>query len=75
MNLNCSLVKITSVVIQCLRERGKTSLGDLLSFLKATNEDVNEQDVMLAVSFLYLLGRVNYLSDDDVVALAENVND
>jgi hypothetical protein len=75
MNLDYSLVNVVSQVIQCLKERGQSQLDEILSFAKASCEEINEQDVMLAVSFLYLLGKAEYLKEKDLVCICGKRDD
>lgn len=75
MNLKCSLVNIASIVVECLIERGPYPLHKVLSFAKIEIDDITEQDIMLAVSFLYLLGKVDYDADADAIFICGVVND
>lgn len=68
-NLNYCLVKVTSLIIECLISRGASSLQDLLFYCESESQDVNDQDITLAVSFLYLLNKATYVADDDLVML------
>ena len=75
MNLDYSLISVASLVVQCLIERGNYPLHKILEFTKISCKDINEQDVMLAVSFLYLLGKVNYDKESDLVYMCGSKND
>lgn len=75
MDFDYSLVNVASQVVQCLRERGKNKLHEILSYTKTSCEEINEQDVMLAISFLYLLGKVEYIKETDLVCICGNKND
>ncbi|PKF62804.1 hypothetical protein CW745_05120 [Psychromonas sp. psych-6C06] len=75
MNLDYSLVHVASQVLQCLKERGNKQLHEVLSYAKTSCEEINEQDVMLAISFLYLLGKVEYKNETDLVCICEINND
>ncbi|HEH9401791.1 hypothetical protein C3Y05_012785 [Aeromonas allosaccharophila] len=75
MNLNYSLVSIAAIVVECLIERGAYPLHKVLSYAKIEFDDITEQDIMLAVSFLYLLGKVDYDVDSDEIFLCGVVND
>ena len=75
MNFDYSLVNVSSQVVQCLKERGSKKLHEILSYTKISCEEINEQDVMLAISFLFLLGKVEYLKETDLVCLCGNNND
>ena len=69
MNLDYSVINVASIVIQCLKERGDKELHEVLSYAKASCEEINEQDVMLAISFLFLLGKVEYIKESDLVSI------
>jgi hypothetical protein len=69
MNLDYSLINVASQVVQCLKERGDRPLHEVLLFAKASYDEINEQDVMLAIGFLYLLGKVEYIKDVDMVCV------
>ncbi len=75
MNLDFSLVNVSSLVIQCLLERGAEELHEILAYAKTGCEEINEQDVMLAVSLLYLLGKVEYTKETDRVSMSHDNND
>lgn len=68
-NLNYCLLYVTSLVIECLMYRGETSLSELYKYCKISSAEVNEQDITLAVSFLYLLNKAKYNVDTDIVTL------
>lgn len=72
MNLDYSVVNVSSLVIQCLLERGDYELHSLLDYARVSCEEINEQDIMLAVSFLYLLGKVEYQKESDLVSMVGN---
>lgn len=69
INFNYCLVYVTSLIIECLRYRGSSTLKDLYSYCKSYSKEINEQDVTLSVSFLYLLGKAKYNIDSDKVEL------
>ena len=75
MNLDYSLVNVASQVVQCLKERGNNQLHEVLSYAKTSCEEINEQDVILAISFLYLLGKVEYRKETDLVCICGNEDD
>ena len=50
-NLDYCLINISSLVIECLLQRGSTTLEGLYSYCKLSKSDVNEQDISLSVSF------------------------
>jgi hypothetical protein len=75
MNLNYSIVSIAAIVVECLIERGAYPLHNILSYAKIEFDDITEQDIMLAVSFLYLLGKVDYDLNADAIFICGVVND
>jgi len=68
-NLNYCLVNVASLVIECLITRGSSSLNELHKFCKVSSSEINEQDIALAVSFLYLLNKANYNIETDIVTI------
>jgi hypothetical protein len=68
-NLNYCLVYASSLVIECLISRGDSSLSELYQYCKISSADINEQDVTLSVSFLYLLNKAEYNIETDIVTL------
>jgi hypothetical protein len=66
-NFDYSVINLSSLVIQCLLERGSYRLHDLLNYIKLAYEETNEQDLMLSISLLYLLGKVDYSKENDTV--------
>lgn len=75
MDLNYSVLKVTSLAIDFLKRRRSGTLDEILAFSQGYNADINEQDVLLAVSFLYLLGKVEYSKDNESVFLLGVGND
>ena len=75
MNLNYCVINVASLVVKCLLERGNYSLDGVLQYCKVENSEINEQDITLAVSFLYLLDKVEYRKDEDMVCLTGIAND
>lgn len=70
MNLDYSLIKVTAIVVECLKERGNQPPHNILSYARSENSEINEQDIMSAVSFLFLLGKAEYNSKEDQVYLS-----
>jgi len=70
-NLNYCLVYVSSLVIECLLSRGPTSLAELYMYCKSENTEINEQDITLSVSFLYLIDKAAYDTEKDNVKLFE----
>ena len=75
MNLDYCLIKVSSLVTECLIERGSSPLHEILDYTKLESSEINEQDVMLAVSFLYLLRKVDYDREADLVFIGGGLND
>ncbi|WP_376787803.1 ABC-three component system middle component 6 [Amphritea japonica] len=68
-NFNYCLVYVSSLVIECLIYRGDSNLSELYKYCKASSTEINEQDITLAVSFLYLLSKAKYNIETDIVTL------
>ena len=75
MNLDYSVMNVASLVLQCLFERGDYELHRILDYVKTVCNETNEQDLMLAISFLYLLGKVEYSNESDLVCICGSGND
>jgi hypothetical protein len=75
MNLNYCVLNVASLIVKCLIERGSYHLDGILKYCRAENTEINEQDITLAVSFLYLLNKVKYEKDEDLVCLISECND
>ncbi len=75
MDLSYSVLNVTSLVIEFLAQRRSGTLDEVLVFAQNDYSEINEQDVLLAVSFLYLLGKVEYCKDSDSVLLLKEEND
>jgi len=71
LNFNYCLINVTSLIIQALLERNSASLDQLLKFCKNNYNEINEEDILISVTFLYSVGRVNYLNDNDVVTITK----
>lgn len=71
LNLKYCVIYTTSLVLQCLLERGATSLEDLFRYCHSISSDIEPQDITLAVSFLYILKKATYCGKQDVVTLVE----
>jgi len=69
MNLNYSVINIVSLVIDFLTKNDSASIKTILEFTQKTYTESNEQDILYAVSFLYLLDRVSYCRESDLVCL------
>lgn len=68
-NFNYCLIYVSSLVIECLISRGSASLSELYKYCKVSSSEINEQDITLAVSFLYLLSKAKYNIETDIVTL------
>lgn len=63
MNLNYCLITVAAHVLECLLQRGEAALDDLLHYTNQYNTEINELDVTQAVSFLFLVGKIDYSED------------
>jgi len=68
-NFNYCLIYVSSLVVECLISRGSSSLNQLYDYCSLSNHEINEQDITLSVSLLYLLGKVTYNTKNDRVEL------
>ncbi|EKB1967177.1 hypothetical protein ONF83_004092 [Vibrio parahaemolyticus] len=67
MDLNYSIINVTSILIDYLQAKGSGSVNDILLFAKSDFDEINEQDILLAFGFLYLLGKVDYSKETDLI--------
>ena len=58
MQLDYSLLAVTSHIISCLLERQESSLEELLRYAQLSSKAICEADILLAVTFLYATGKV-----------------
>ncbi|NRA87200.1 MAG: hypothetical protein HRU28_07355 [Rhizobiales bacterium] len=58
MQLDYSLLAVTSHVISCLLERQESSLEELLRYAHLSSKEIREADILLAITFLYATGKV-----------------
>jgi hypothetical protein len=73
-NLKFSLVNITALVIDFLLQEEKATIKDLTMHLKNFSKDFDRDDVVLAITLLFALGKVDYSEENDLVKLAKAVN-
>lgn len=59
MQLDYSLIAVTAQVIACLKERKMSTLVELLRYAKHASSQIAENDILLAVTFLYATGKVD----------------
>lgn len=68
-NLQFSLLNTTALIIDCLIQSDKTSIADLTSHLQKFSKEFERDDVLLAITFLYALGKVEYSVKKDSISL------
>ena len=68
-NLKFSLLNITALVIDCLTQDEKITVSELTAHLKKFSQELEREDVVLALTFLYSLGKVEYSLKKDTVWL------
>jgi len=73
MNLNYCLINVTAQIIDCLLQRNEATLDDLLAYAVQNYSEINELDITQAISFLFLIGKIEYCNDSDVVSLKKSV--
>lgn len=69
LNFRYCLINVVSIIIECLLEQHFASLNQLLKFCQKKYREVNEEDILLGVSFLFAVGKVNYDIKQDIVSL------
>ena len=68
-NLKFSVINITALVIDCLLQQQKASIKELTTHLKNFSKEYESEDVILAVTFLFALGKVEYSEKKDQIKL------
>lgn len=68
-NLKFSLLNITSLVIDHLIQEPKSKIDDIVVHLNNYSQEFDRDDVRLAITFLYALGKVSYSEKSDTVTL------
>lgn len=72
-NLKFSLLNVTSLVIDYLLQENKTNVDSVVCHLQHYSQDFDRDDVRLAVTFLYALGKVDYSAKNDQIILKNNL--
>ena len=75
MNLDYSLLNVTANVISCLLERSFVTLDILIDYVCSPSNQINESDVILAVTFLYATGKVEYINELMEIRLVSSSDD
>ncbi len=73
MQLDYCLLSVTSHVIACLLERKRASLDELLQYSRLSSHEICESDILLAITFLYAVGKVSIDTDTATISL-KNIN-
>ena len=68
-NFNYCLIYVSSLVVECLLSRGKSTLDELFDYCRTSNSEIDEQDITHVVGFLFVIGRVEYDTARDQVKL------
>ncbi len=68
-NLKFSLINVTALVIDCLLQQEKATVKELTMHLKNFSKDFERDDVVLAVTLLFALGKIEYSEKKDQVKL------
>ena len=68
-NLKFSLLNITALLIEYLKQEKKASVDDIINYLRFYSEDYDRDDVTLSITFLYALGKVSYSEKTDTIKL------
>lgn len=72
-NLKFSLLNVTSLVIDYLLQEQKASINSVVTHLQHYSKEFDRDDVRLAITFLYALGKVNYSEKSDQISLVHNI--
>lgn len=72
MNLEYSLLNVTGQVIACLLERYQANLIDLFKYARHSSDQIEESDILLAVTFLYSTGKVLVDTETGIISLVKN---
>jgi hypothetical protein len=71
MQLDYSLLAVTSYVISCLLERQVATLEELLQYAQLSSGEICEADILLAVTFLYATDKINVDTEYAFVSLVK----
>ena len=69
LDLDTSVVRVAAIMLRALRSRGIMEFEGLRGVVKRRVGDNGELSFMPALSFLYVLGRVEYHSHNDTIEL------
>lgn len=69
MQLDYCLLAVTSHVIACLLERKSASLDELLRYSRLSSHEICESDILLAITFLYAVGKVSIDTETSTISL------
>jgi len=70
-NLRISLMNISALTIEFLlnKEGCKATVREISTHLNKTSKELDKEDVVHIVTFLFALGKTNYTVSDDTVRL------
>lgn len=69
MNLDNSVINISSLIIINLRENGIMKYTELYNSVYRSNGDKMKNIFMPSINFLYLLGKIDYHKESDTLEL------
>jgi len=70
-NLKVSLTNISALVIEFLLEKDGhiSSIKEVENHLKKTSKELDRKDIVQVVTFLFAIGKINYLMINDTIEL------
>jgi len=68
-NPSLSVVNVAGLIIDRLRKNGDTHYNELLEALKESASESVKEVYLYALSFLFLVGRIEYISENDTFKL------
>lgn len=72
LNLDISVINISSVIIAKLKEKSLIKYDDLQNYLITSVGDKSKDIFPYALNFLFLLGKLSYIKENDTFQLNEN---
>ncbi len=68
-NIRLCILRIGSLIVDRVQQNGPTRSDELISSLEASIENLQNTRIVEALIFLYAMGIINYLEQDDVFIL------
>lgn len=71
LDLELSVLNVSSKILKILREENVMKYDELLNYLKNSISDEVDKIFTHSLSFLFLLGKIEYLNKIDAISLTE----